>query len=405
MAEEPLRRRLKPLPESPYGTEAVERLKRAAAEQDAVTALDELLADDALAAFLAAALGDCPFLLDLAAKDIRRLGRALDAAPEPHSDAIARQVAAASWADKAEAMAGLRLARQELALTVGLADLAGALDLEGVTRALTRFADTCLDAALRFALADAERQGQWRGGGPEDCGLAVIAMGKYGAHELNYSSDIDIIAFFDPEAGGLGEGREPSVFWVRIVRQLVTLLQERTADGFVFRVDLRLRPDPGATAVAISIPAALLYYESMGQNWERAALIKARAAAGDRAAGKRFLAEIVPFIWRKYLDFAAIADIHSIKRQVHAHRGHGTIRVAGHDIKRGRGGIREVEMFAQTQQLIAGGRDPELRGRGTRETLAMLERRSWIGAEARAVMDEAYVWLRTLEHRLQMVRD
>jgi [glutamine synthetase] adenylyltransferase / [glutamine synthetase]-adenylyl-L-tyrosine phosphorylase len=405
MADAPLRRRLAPLPESPFGAEALERLKRAAAEQQASGLLDDLLADAGLAGFLAAALGDCPFLLDLADKDVGRLGRILEAVPEDQAAALARQVAAAHWADKAEAMAALRIARQELALTVGLADLGGAFDLDAVTDTLSHFADACLDAALGFALADAGRQGQWQGGGPESCGLAIIAMGKYGAHELNYSSDIDIVAFYDPEAGGLPEGREPSVFWVRIVRLLVSLLQERTADGFVFRVDLRLRPDPGATAVAISIPAALLYYESMGQNWERAALIKARASAGDRAAGERFLTEIVPFIWRKYLDFAAIADIHSIKRQVHAHRGHGTIRVAGHDIKRGRGGIREIEMFAQTQQLIAGGRDPDLRGRGTRETLHMLERRNWIIAETRSLLDEAYVWLRTLEHRLQMVRD
>jgi [glutamine synthetase] adenylyltransferase / [glutamine synthetase]-adenylyl-L-tyrosine phosphorylase len=405
MVEAPLSRRLAPLPESPYGAEAVERLKRAAAEQDSSSVLDGILCDEGLAAFVAAALGDCPFLLDLAVKDVRRLGRILEAVPEEHAAAVAQRVAGESWANKDAAMAGLRIARQELALTVGLADLGGALDLEAVTGALTEFADACLDAALGFALAEAQRQGQWRGGGPADCGLAIIAMGKYGAHELNYSSDIDIVAFYDSEAGHLAEGVEPSVFWVRIVRQLVTLLQERTAHGFVFRVDLRLRPDPGATAVALSVPAALLYYESMGQNWERAALIKGRAAAGDRAVGQRFLAEIVPFIWRKYLDFAAIADIHSIKRQVHAHRGHGTIRVAGHDIKRGRGGIREIELFAQTQQLIAGGRDPDLRGRGTRETLLMLERRNWIGAGARAVLDEAYVWLRTLEHRLQVVRD
>lgn len=364
-----------------------------------------MLEDSGLAAFLASALGDCPFLLELATKDVSRLARIVDAAPERHAAALTDEVVAQNWSDKDAAMGGLRNTRQEISLTLGLGDLARALDLEAITGALTNFADAALDAALRFALADAERQGQWRGGGPDSCGLAIIAMGKYGAHELNYSSDIDIVAFYDPEAGGLPEGREPSVFWVRIVRLLVALLQERTADGFVFRVDLRLRPDPGATAVALSIPAALVYYESMGQNWERAALIKARACAGDRAAGERFLSEIVPFIWRKYLDFAAIADIHSIKRQVHAHRGHGSIRVAGHDIKRGRGGIREVEMFAQTQQLIAGGRDGELRGRGTRETLAMLERRNWISAEARPVLDEAYVWLRTLEHRLQMVRD
>ena len=230
-------------------------------------------------------------------------------------------------------------------------------------------------------------------------------MGKYGAGELNYSSDIDLIVLFDPDAPGLADDAEPSAFWVKIVRMLVTLLQERTADGYVFRTDLRLRPDPGATRVAISAPAALLYYESMGQNWERAALIKARTVAGDTQAGDAFIRELAPFIWRKYLDFAAIADIHSIKRQVHVHRGHGTVAVAGHDIKRGRGGIREIEFFVQTQQLIAGGRDPKLRGTRTREMLAMLAEKDWIDEAIRAELDEAYVFLRNVEHRLQMVRD
>jgi glutamate-ammonia-ligase adenylyltransferase len=182
-------------------------------------------------------------------------------------------------------------------------------------------------------------------------------------------------------------------------------MQERTADGYVFRTDLRLRPDPGATRVAISAPAALLYYESMGQNWERAALIKARAAAGDIAAGEHFIREVAPFIWRKYLDFAAIADIHSIKRQVHAHRGHAEVRVLGHDIKRGRGGIREIEFFVQTQQLIAGGREPALRGKETRAMLEMLAAKGWIDEPARNELDAAYVRLRMIEHRLQMVRD
>ena len=135
------------------------------------------------------------------------------------------------------------------------------------------------------------------------------------------------------------------------------ILDERTGDGYVFRTDLRLRPDPRSTPLAISMPAALTYYESVGQNWERAALIKARPVAGDRVAARHFLAELQPFIWRKNLDFAAIEDIHSIKRQIQAHKGGGRIAVEGHDIKIGRGGIREIEFFAQTQQLIWGGRD------------------------------------------------
>ena len=192
---------------------------------------------------------------------------------------------------------------------------------------------------------------------------------------------------------------------MRITRGLVKLLQERTADGYVFRTDLRLRPDPGSTQIAVSTAAALDYYESIGRNWERAAMIKGRACAGDIAAGDKLLLELSPFIWRKYLDFAAVADIHSMKRQIHAYRGHGEIAVEGHNVKLGRGGIREIEFFVQTQQLIAGGRHPELRGRETLAMLDVLAEREWIGAAARDELGGAYRFLRMLEHRLQMVAD
>jgi glutamate-ammonia-ligase adenylyltransferase len=186
---------------------------------------------------------------------------------------------------------------------------------------------------------------------------------------------------------------------------LVKLLQTRTADGYVFRVDLRLRPDPASTAIAVSTEAALNYYGSVGQNWERAAFIKARPCAGDIVAGEAILAHLAPFIWRKYLDYAALADIEALKRQIHAYRGHDAIAVEGHNIKLGRGGIREIEFFVQTQQLVAGGRHPELRGRETLPTLDALVEGGWIGAEARADLDAAYRFLRTIEHRLQMVAD
>ncbi|MDQ3558940.1 MAG: bifunctional [glutamine synthetase] adenylyltransferase/[glutamine synthetase]-adenylyl-L-tyrosine phosphorylase, partial [Pseudomonadota bacterium] len=362
MPPEPLRRRIAALPQSPQAAAALQTLREAAARKACAEAIGNILDEPHVAAFLGSALGDCPFLLDLAGKDPTRLAEIVESAPEARLERQIDDLAQAHWGTRAEAMQSLRRAKQNVALTIGLADLAQAIPLRDATEALTAFADRAIDAALRFAIADAARAGKWAGGA-EASGFFVLALGKHGAHELNYSSDVDLIALFEPDAPGLAAGVEPSTFWVRIVRMLVTLLQERTADGYVFRVDLRLRPDPAATAVAISAPAALIYYESMGQNWERAALIKARAAAGDIATGEAFLAELAPFIWRKYLDFAAIADIHSIKRQVHAHRGHASVRVLGHDIKRGRGGIREIEFFVQTQQLIAGGRDRGLRGR------------------------------------------
>ena len=182
-------------------------------------------------------------------------------------------------------------------------------------------------------------------------------------------------------------------------------LQERTADGYVFRIDLRLRPDPASTQIAISTAAALDYYESRGQNWERAALIKARPCAGDLAAGEALLAELSPFIWRKYLDFAAVADIHAMKRQIHAYRGHDEIAVEGHNIKLGRGGIREIEFFVQTQQLIAGGRYPELRIKSTLATLDALVDGGWIDQHVRDDLGAAYRFLRVVENRLQMVAD
>ena len=233
-------------------------------------------------------------------------------------------------------------------------------------------------------LADAARAGRLK---PKDksqpqigSGYIVIAMGKMGAFELNYSSDIDLMVFYDAAAPALPQDAVASTLFVRLTQKLVKLLQERTGDGYVFRTDLRLRPDPASTAIAISTAAALSYYESTGQNWERAALIKARACAGDIVAGEALLNDLSPFVWRKYLDFAAVADVQAMKRHINVYRGHGEIAVEGHNIKIGRGGIREIEFFAQTQQLIAGGRNPHLRDRDTLTTLDRLASDGWIDA-------------------------
>jgi glutamate-ammonia-ligase adenylyltransferase len=213
------------------------------------------------------------------------------------------------------------------------------------------------------------------------------------------------VVFFDPETAPLPDPMEAATFYTRVAQQLSRLLQERTPDGFVHRVDYRLRPDPGSTPTAVSLPSAYTYYETVGQNWERAALIKARPVAGDLALGESFLADLRPFIWRKYFDFASIADVHAMKRQIHAVRGHDEIAVAGHDIKLGRGGIREIEFFVQTQQLVFGGRRPALRGRRTLDMLIALHDEGWITPQARDELTDAYRFLRTLEHRIQMVAD
>ncbi|MDH3474969.1 MAG: bifunctional [glutamine synthetase] adenylyltransferase/[glutamine synthetase]-adenylyl-L-tyrosine phosphorylase, partial [Rhodospirillales bacterium] len=281
--------------------------------------------------------------------------------------------------------------------------------LENVTQGLSDFADAALSAALAHLLGVLAARGELvpkHAGGPLDqCGYVILAMGKHGAGELNYSSDIDLIAIFDPARVVYHGRKSPQEAFARLTRDLVAILEERTREGYVFRVDLRLRPDPGAMPLAISYNAAMTYYESMGQNWERAAMIKARPAAGDLALGAEFLAELRPFVWRKHLDFWAIEDVHSIKRQINAQRGGGQVTIAGHNVKLGRGGIREIEFFAQTQQLIYGGRSPDLRKPRTMDALAALAAAGRIDRQVADKLSEAYRFLRGLEHRLQMVDD
>jgi len=278
-----------------------------------------------------------------------------------------------------------------------------------ITAALTDLAVASVQSALRYLLRQEAARGRLSPPNPDspedDSGLVVLAMGKMGAGELNYSSDIDLIVFFDSAAPTLAPDIEPQPFFVRVTQGLSRLLQQRNGDGYVFRVDLRLRPDPASTPVAISITSALHYYEREGRTWERAAMIKARPCAGDRKAGEALVAEIAPFVWRKHLDFAALADVHDMKRQMQTFRGQSEIAVEGHNVKIGRGGIREIEFFAQTQQLIAGGRHPELRVRPTLEALQVLASSNWITFEARDQMSAAYEFLRRVEHRLQMVAD
>jgi glutamate-ammonia-ligase adenylyltransferase len=352
-----------------------------------------------------------PFLWGLALARPERLFRIATSAPEELSRAIIAEQGArhAAGGARDELMRALRVARADHALLLGLADIGGVWDVDAVVAALSDFADASVRSAIGIALREAADAGRIRLADPADpgpgSGVVVLALGKHGARELNYSSDIDLVVFFDPEAGVLSPSVEAPTFYARLAQGVARLLQERTPDGYVHRVDYRLRPDPGSTAVAVSLPAAYTYYETVGQNWERAALIKARPVAGDLALGERFLADLAPFVWRKYFDFAAIADVHAMKRQIHAVRGHERIAVAGHDIKLGRGGIREVEFFVQTQQLVFGGRRPRLRGRRTLDMLARLHDEGWITAQARDELGEAYRFLRGVEHRLQMVAD
>jgi glutamate-ammonia-ligase adenylyltransferase len=364
-----------------------------------------------LADILASIAATAPYLWDLIRADPARLLRLITGDSDSALESLLAdaQRSAAAARTNAVLMRILRRMKAEAALLIAFADIGGVWPVARVTRALTAMADIALGAAVDRLLRDAARQGRIVGDDKSDAaqgsGYIVLAMGKMGAYELNYSSDIDLMVFFDPTLAKLPPNVEPIVFFVRLTRDLVKVLQERTPDGYVFRVDLRLRPDPSSTQIAISTEAALNYYEGRGQNWERAALIKARPSAGDLVAGETLIGELSPFIWRKYLDYRTVADVHAMKQQIHAYRGHGEIAVEGHNIKLGRGGIREIEFFAQTQQLIAGGRHPALRDRGTIATLAALAEGGWIDAGARDALTEAYYFLRRVEHRLQMMAD
>ncbi len=300
----------------------------------------------------------------------------------------------------------LRLMKQRVALMIALADLSELWPLEQVTDTLSDFADACIQYALEQAYRHAIPKQHLIPDAPisPDKGIAVLGMGKLGGRELNYSSDIDLIALFDPEKLDFLSPPARTRFAVRLIKQVTSYLHDRQELGYVFRVDLRLRPDPASTGLAVSLHAAISYYERVGQNWERAAMIKARPVAGDASVSERFLSEIQKFIWRSHLDFAAIDDILSIKRQMQA-KEEPEITLSGHHLKTGYGGIREIEFLAQIHQLIWGGRLPVLRVAPTCEVLHILANLEMIDQEIHQHLQQAYRLYRLMEHRLQMRQD
>jgi glutamate-ammonia-ligase adenylyltransferase len=380
-------------------------------EPEQSAAIDELIEHPHAKNILLGIAEFSPFLFELVRADAARLIRLLACDPESHLEKLIEKTSRKMLAapGETEVMHLLRRMKAEAALMIALCDIGGVWPVMRVTAALTDLAVAAVATALRFLLRQEVARGRMKAPDPdrpeEGSGLIVLAMGKMGAGELNYSSDIDLIVFFDSTATSLVPDIEPQPFFVRVTQGLARLLQQRSGDGYVFRVDLRLRPDPASTQVAMSTEAALHYYEREGRTWERAAMIKARPCAGDASAGEALVAEIAPFVWRKHLDFAALADVHDMKRQMQTYRGQSEISVEGHNVKVGRGGIREIEFFAQTQQLIAGGRHPELRVRPTLEALNVLATSNWITYEARDQLTAAYEFLRRVEHRLQMVAD
>ncbi len=389
----------------------LERISRAPRPHDPALAagIAERFADlpGPARALLEGTAGCSGFLAGLIEREADWLRAALDQPPE----AAFAAVLAAMPADGVAALGdSLRVARRRAALLIALADLGGAWGLGEVTEALSALADRAVQLGLEALVAAEIGRGKLPGCSeadvPEAAGMFVLAMGKMGARELNYSSDIDLIVLFDETRHDPEDYAELRRGFIRVTQRLVKLLSEVTAEGYVFRVDLRLRPDPSVTPVCIATDPAEHYYESVGRTWERAAYIKARPCAGAIAAGEAFLARLRPFIWRRHLDFAAIEDAQNMRQRIRSHKGlTGPIRVPGHDLKLGQGGIREIEFFTQTRQLIVGGRDPELRQRETLAALAALADKGWVERDTAASLGEAYVAHRTLEHRLQMLED
>lgn len=361
-------------------------------------------------ALLDAIGGNSPYLADLALREPATLTGFVSSGPNTlTATAFAELGAVPATASRATVAAAMRRAKRVVALAVALADIAGAWRLAQITATLTGLAGRTLRLATDHLLAAAGRAGElcYTSTGS---GLTVLAMGKLGAGELNYSSDIDLILLYDPDAHPDHSAQLRQSF-TRFARGLATLMEARDADGYVFRTDFRLRPDPAATPPAISLPAAIAYYESMGQNWERAAMIKARPIAGDFALGAHFLEAIRPFVWRRGLDFAAVADIHAMKRRVDQHKGTALqdgsplTRLLGHDVKLGQGGIREIEFLTQTLQLVWGGRNPALREPATLAALRLLAGTGRLTPRVAGELRTAYRTLRRVEHRLQMVAD
>ena len=382
-------------------------------------------ADDALRAFvgdardepaaralLEAAFGHSPFLTNCLIADPPFVRRLIEDGPD-RAFAEARDAARDSGGLGAEStpdvMKRLRHAKRRAALAIGMADIASVWPLEKLTAALSEFAGAALGASCRHLLRTLHDKSDLALPAPETpergSGLIVLGMGKLGADELNYSSDVDVIVLYDENVAPATNANRTGRMFAQLVRDLISIMQQRTADGYVFRTDIRLRPDPGSTPPALSVAAALKYYETVGRTWERAAMIKARPVAGDAAAGEAFLDSLRPFVWRRHLDFATIQDIGSVKRQINAERGGDSAAIEGRDVKLGRGGIREIEFFAQTQQLVWGGRSPDLRGRRTLETLdALVAARHLAPADA-TDLKSAYAFHRRVEHRVQMVDD
>jgi glutamate-ammonia-ligase adenylyltransferase len=403
---------------APYDAAAADRLVerfRAIGETE-----DRLLEVPAVLAMLRCLGGNSPYLAALALREPEAIVRIVTDGPDSACAHFLSSLSHVSPTEKRPDVAvALRRAKRTMALVAAIADVGGIWPLERVTSALSDLAEAALRLAIRHLLRTAHDTGDIRLQDPNrpdlNCGFVALAMGKLGAAELNFSSDIDLILLYDGTMPVYAGGRAADSigsFTSRMARDLITLMEARDGNGYVFRTDLRLRPDPAATPPAVSLHAALTYYESLGQNWERAAMIKGRPVAGDLALGHRFLEAIRPFVWRRGLDFAAVADIYAMKRRIDVVKNTAlgktddpVGRIAGHNVKLGEGGIREIEFLVQTLQMVWGGRDPTLRVKPTLDAMTRLVATGHLEEIARQQLEHAYRFLRQVEHRLQMVND
>ena len=314
--------------------------------------------------------------------------------------------------DFAQLKAGLRRYKAEQILRIGSRDLCGLATLEQVTAELSSLAAACLQRAYEVCSVQlreeygAPLEESAQGARPAE--FTILGMGKFGGNELNFSSDIDLIYCYSStqgETGGGSRGEKISLhrYFVKLSELLTRAMSQVTEDGFVFRVDTRLRPDGNSGDLAISLSAAESYYESWGQSWERAAMIKARPVAGSIRLGEELLRRLKPFVFRRYLDYGMIEDMKLMKQKINASLGRE--QEGARNLKLGRGGIREIEFFVQTQQLILGGRRPELRDNTTLGAMLALRNGGVVEKQTAADLTEAYRQLRNVEHRIQMRND
>ncbi len=397
--------------EGPLATYLGQWQEAAIGKEPDIQAFMQALSEDAAGKKLLATLfGNSPYLAAQALRHPEKLKTLCEEGFDAAIEQVFNNLRAIDFAgSKDDIMAAMRLARGAASLVIAVADIYALWPLEKITGTLTKLAEETLSLSVNHLLLKSAQAGNIvlkdTANPSLDCGLVVLGVGKLGSHELNYSSDIDLMFFYDSDKVQFNGRTTVGQFFVRLAQEVASLMQERTKDGYVFRVDLRLRPDPGSTPAAMSIKAAEYYYETVGQNWERAAMIKARPVAGDIDAGKHFIQFLASYIWRKSLDFASIQDIHSIKRQISSKVGKLPDGLLGYNVKLGHGGIREIEFYAQTQQLIWGGRELPLRVPATCEALDVLTKLGKVTPKAFEELTEAYRFYRTVEHRLQMVAD